>query len=334
MAGLALIMISAFSTPHSASAGSNTPWVNDSNAARGGYYLDPLACQIWTPDRGWHRPASSGPILWVNHPYGPAGGFYWDPLSCMVWTSDASWHTFNPAGVWTLPVPTPVANSTTGPNNPTPSFDSGATIKPVAKTFTQGDWNVTMYSGRTDRIENWFHQIKNLNPRDCLKFPNVDNACTSGFKASYGMQYGKYIDTFCQTRGLPCAFVNSPGHIRYVSADYDLGFDACSRPTPKDEGCLHINVNVSESENTDLNILAKQGFTLTGVFFDSDHMDMTLYGVGSHVAARMLNLADSDSAVNDGGNCSNIGGCPGIRVAVSITSGNELIALAVTHVRR
>lgn len=210
-------------------------------------------------------------------------------------------------------------------------INSGATITNVATKFQQEQWQVTMYGGRTDRIENWFHQLKDLNPQDCLLFPNVDNACTSGFKASYGMQYGKYIDIYCQTAD-PCKFVNSPSSIRYFSGDYDIGFDSCAKASNNGNGCLFIDVNVGEKAETFLDFMGHQGFTLTGVFFDSNFMDLTLYGVGSHVAARMLNLAKSDSGVNDGGNCSYIGGCPGVRTAIAVTSGNELVALAVETV--
>ena len=246
-------------------------------------------------------------------------------------SSKAATPTTQPATTQVAPTPTSAqAAAATTPSAGQTKFNSGATITNVATKFQQGNWQVTLFAGQTERIANWYHQLKDLNPRDCPLFPNVDNACLSGFKASYGMQYGKYIDIFCQTAD-PCKFVNSPGSIRYFSGDYNAGFDACAKAS-NNLGCLFVDVNVSENAETSLDFIGHQGFTLTGVFFDSNFMDRTLYAVGSHVAARMLNLAKSDSGVNDGGNCSTIHGCSGVRVAIAVTSGNELVGLAIETV--
>lgn len=322
-----------------AEADSVTPWVNDGSAKGGGYYLDPIACSVWTPDRGWHRPSPSGPILWVDYRYGPAGGFYWDPVSCWVWTSDADWHAFNPAGIWPSQ---PASGGSTQPTAPATSFAS------LPVDLSHDGWTIKANANiDTDPIvRDWLKRLRPLAPQLWPTAPNVPNKLVPDFRVQNGdevpdgLEYTADWNTpFCQ-QDRRCDWIVPSGAYRYVAGDYafwPLGIDHCTGET--NVGFQIWLYNVGDSSHTWRNQCADNGGTRHGRFWNGDRLEWGVWGAASHETANMLNLStegDGNSLnrpgrTNAGSNCGKRDACKMVDITIVIQAGDRILAVAMTR---
>lgn len=236
------------------------------------------------------------------------------------------------------------ANSGGNTQESTPTDSAGSTppagtaepgkpdVPPVKESFTTGSWKVTLYNGVTDQQKGWYKNLKDPQPANWQKFPNVDNTAV-GFKAADGLEYGLDERNHCQVQ--PCGIVVAAREYLLITADYDLGFVSCT--ATKDVGCAIAIFNVGDVTASFDDVIIQHGFTLNGRYWNGDTLHVAMWGLMSHVDANMMNMVTSLNPAginNAGANCSNPKGCTnGVNNKIVVTSGNQILGIAEMTVK-
>lgn len=250
------------------------------------------------------------------------------------------------------PEPTPSMEPSEGPggqpavsNGPFDGEGGRAKLLGSTKEWQQGNWNVTLYEGATDQMDQWFRNLQNPDPARWPSFPNVPNPLVpefrvvNGSEVPDGLEYGLDERNFCDND--ICDLVVDARSYHLVTGDYDLGFISCK--AENGIGCAFAVFNVGNETANFENIHVNNGFSLTGRYWNGDTLWMALWGLSSHVIANMTNFPTNgagDDTLNDpdrtnaGTNCSDPAGCGGVHFTFVITSGNHVLAIAQTTFTR
>lgn len=211
-------------------------------------------------------------------------------------------------------------------------------ITPLSESQNEGGWTVSYYDGYTDQMAGWFANLATPQPVLWPNFPNVDNSDV-GFVAANGLEYGLDESVFMEQNELGNFPVQARGY-RLISGDYNLpGYDKCDAESAG-AGCAVAIFDVGEV-TADIEAWVRQGFTVSGRYWNGDTLEQAMWGLASHTSANMLNMStngvegetlNDPSRTNAGSNCSVPEACARVRFTIVITSGNQLLVKATTFV--
>ena len=247
----------------------------------------------------------------------------------------------------TPPLPTAIAPTATPTDKPaiataTPNPTATESLSPVFSATPQNtatpslipdsSWIVTFFKGATEQMKGWFTMLKNPAPASWPMFPNVNNPLVD-FQAKNGLEYGLDERNYCPQE--TCDVVVAAGEYNGITADYDFGFLQCS--ATETTGCGIMFVNVGEVSANFEQVVVDNGFSITGRYWSGNELQQAIWGFVSHVSANMLNMPTTlnpQGSTNAGANCSVRNGCKAVLWRVVIISGNQILVIAETTVRR
>lgn len=246
-----------------------------------------------------------------------------------TWDSKACKWNITTVGATAVPMPTGAASASPVSASTTPGASvsgKSVVVTTLQDTRQMGTWNIRYYTGATQLMKDFLF----VDPdKTWAEFPNV-NWSPAGFVSKNGVEYGKYIDTYCQ-QGQTCDIIVPARSYRLITGDYDIaGVGKCEEATGI--GCAVMLFNVGDVTAALRDQRVDAGFTVTGLYWNGDENDQAISALASHTAYRMIGVPKGNPA-NPGANCSVPTGCTGVNITFGILSGNELLVLGQTIAR-
>lgn len=236
------------------------------------------------------------------------------------------------AGPTAVPTQAPTLALTLAPTAQSTVEPGKVDLRAQVNQFATGSWKVTTYQGVTDQITNWFKNLKDPAPASWPVFPNVNNPLVN-FQSKNGLEYGLDERNYCPQE--TCDVIVAAGEYNGITADYDFGFLDCSATDTT--GCGIMFVNVGEVTANFEQVVVNNGFSVAGRYWNGNELQQAIWGFVSHSSANMLNMATTlnpQGSSNSGANCSVKTGCTAVLWRVVITSGNQILVVAETTVKR
>jgi len=204
--------------------------------------------------------------------------------------------------------------------------DGSAVVTTLQTTQTTQGWELEYFTGATQLMKDF----KFTTPDPTWKeFPNVDWP-KGNFLAKNGLEYGKYIDEYCQ-QAETCDIVIPARSYRYITGDYNIaGIGECTEGGTG-IGCSALLFNMGDVTASLEDQHVDAGFSVTGLYWNGDEVDQAISALASHVVYRMVGPVKNMPA-NPGANCSVPEGCNGVDIVFAILSGNELLVRGHTIV--
>lgn len=230
-----------------------------------------------------------------------------------------------------VPVTTPTPNALLGQGGANPA---AITVQPMVYPAA-GQWVFVNNPASTNpRQANWqaFLSQYGLDPEKWLTPVNMPNPLVPEFRVVNGNEVpdGAAVAAPDHTYGEQDDYLNvysAAGHLRYISADYNLPALGVECHQENNIGCILIIANTGSTAVTFEDQMVKNGFSYEGPFFNGETLGMALWGTASHGAANMLDMStllNAQAGVNFGSNCGLATACRGVLVTIVGHSGGTV----------
>ena len=266
----------------------------------------------------------------------PSGAGQLTKVECLQLGSSASDYSrcrellgYDPLQPVTKPTDAPAAPKATPAGVTMNSSGGGSTktLQPV-NTTAQGAWSIKYFEGSKTPTDFTLWKFVNINPTKCTLFPNVDNPCN---EARDGLEFGQQLSLYAQ-HNQDADFNTAAGHYRLYSGSYSIDGVASCESGKEADGCAIFVVNVGNVTAMWRNQMFDAGYTLTGRYWNGDKLTTAMWAGMSHMAYNMLNK--SGDSTNMGANCSVRQGCQTLHMTFVITSGNQVLVIGTSIVKK